>query len=164
LSGAYRERLWISPWVTVVFMAVVGFLSICAAVQQFLSIPMGSRPAPTYAYVVLAAVFTAIYVSFARLEVDINAERVSVRYGLVNKAVPMGSVTSCEPTRSRFSVYGGFGIRIGTDRSLAFTNSFGDAVRLERAEGMPLVFSTRRQAEVVGLIRSLRAGAPGKAS
>ena len=164
MSGAYRERLWISPWVTVVFMAVVGFLSICAAVQQFLGIPLGSRPAPTYVYVVLAAVFTAIYVSFARLEVDINAERVSVRYGLVNKAVPMGSVTSCEPTRSRFSVYGGFGIRIGTDRSLAFTNSFGDAVRLERAEGMPLVFSTRRQAEVVGLIRSLRAGAPGKAS
>ena len=164
MSGAYRERLWISPWVTVVFMAVVGFLSICAAVQQFLGIPLGSRPAPTYVYVVLAAVFTAIYVSFARLEVDINAERVSVRYGLVNKAVPMSSVTSCKPTRSRFSVYGGFGIRIGTDRSLAFTNSFGDAVRLERAEGMPLVFSTRRQAEVVGLIRSLRAGAPGKAS
>ncbi|MCJ7574241.1 hypothetical protein MUO93_08270, partial [Candidatus Bathyarchaeota archaeon] len=156
--------LWISPWVTVVFIAVVGFLSICAAVQQFLGIPLGSRPAPTYVYVVLAAVFTAIYVSFARLEVDINAERVSVRYGLVNKAVPMSSVTSCEPTRSRFSVYGGFGIRIGTDRSLAFTNSFGDAVRLERAEGMPLVFSTRRQVEVVSLIRSLRAGAPGKAS
>lgn len=146
------------------FMAIVGLLSICAAVQQFLGIPLGSRPAPTYVYVVLAAVFAAIYLSFARLKVDIDAERVSVRYGLFRKAVPMGSVTSCEPTRSRFSVYGGFDIRIGTDRSLAFTNSFGDAVRLERAEGMPFVFSTRRQAEVVSLIRSLRAGAPGKAS
>lgn len=164
MSGAYRERLWISPWVTVVFIAIVGFLSICAAIQQSLGIPLGSRPAPTYVYVVLAAVFAVIYLSFARLEVDIDSVRVSVRYGLFRKVVPMGSVTSCEPTRSRFSVYGGFGIRIGTDRSLAFTNSFGDAVRLERAEGMPLVFSTRRQAEVVSLIRSLRAGAPGKAS
>lgn len=164
MSGAYRERLWISPWVTVVFIAVVGFLSICAAVQQFMGITLGSRPAPTYVYLVLAAVSAAIYLSFTRLEVDIDAERVSVRYGLFRKVVSMGSVTSCESASSRFSVYGGFGIRLGTDGSLAFTNSFGDAVRLNRSNGRPLVFSTRRQADVVSLIRSLRAGAPGKAS
>jgi len=78
--------------------------------------------------------------------------------------VPLETVTSCEPTKHRFRVYGGFGIRIGTDQSLAFTNSFGDAVRLERAGGIPLVFSTRRQAEVINLIQSLTMGVHGKAT
>ena len=49
---------------TVVFITVVGLLSICIAVQQFMGVTYGNRPALTYVYFVLVAVFTTIYLSF----------------------------------------------------------------------------------------------------
>lgn len=78
--------------------------------------------------------------------------RIRISYGVVRKTVPMKEVVSCKPTKAGFWLYGGIGIRIGANDSLAFTTSMGKGVLLLRANGRAFVFSTKRPAEVVAVI------------
>lgn len=60
-----------------------------------------------------------------------------------------GEWIACEATQATFKKYLGFGVRFGTDSSLAFTTGFGDAVKLTYPDSRPFVFSTKNQQKII---------------
>jgi len=151
-SIAYREQLWVSWWISLLFFALIGFLSATLAVQSILGIPVGSRPAPNELLLGFDFFFIILYLVFSRLTIEIDSNSVKVTYGVISKKIPIKEIASIEITTAGFWVYGGVGIRLGSDGSLAFTTSFGDAVKVIRKNGRPFVFSTRRPNEVTKVI------------
>jgi len=151
----YEERIWLNSWLTLLMGIMIGSFSVIGLVQLFYGISIGSRPASTVVPLGLALLFVFVYLNFSKLDIDINAERIEVRYGLVKKVIPMKEIVSYEPHIAGFHLYGGIGIRRGVDGSLAFTTSFGDAVKIRRRRGRSFVFSTNRPFEVLEHINRL---------
>jgi hypothetical protein len=90
-----------------------------------------------------------------RLSTNVNSESIRVSYGIIRKTIPWNEVVSCEAIMANFGVYLGVGIRLGADDSLAFTTSFGNAVRIMRTNGRAFVFSTRNPRELSRIINEL---------
>jgi len=151
----YRERVWASFWVSFLFGLAVGVVAVIGLIQHYLDVSIGSRPAPTAFLFALDLFLVLIYLNFAKMDLYIDEDGVEVRYGIVRKRIPLHEIESSLPTKTPFTVYGGIGIRFGADGSLAFTTSFGNAVKVLRKRGMPLVFSTNKPHEVSKLINSL---------
>ena len=152
---SYQERVWISWWVSLLFVGIIVFFSAVVVIQSIWGIPIGSRPMPTYLAVGLEIVFILLFINFSKLDIAVDLERIEVKYGVIKKTIPINEVASCETTHAKFRVYGGVGIRIGTDRSLAFTASFGNAIKIIRKRGHPFVFSTNKPTELSKLINTL---------
>ena len=150
----YEERIWLNTWLTLLMGIMIGSFSIIGLVQIFYGIPIGRRPESPVLYLGIALLFVFIYLNFSKLDIDINAERIEVRYGLVKKVIPMKEIVSYEPHIAGFHLYGGIGIRRGIDGSLAFTTSFGNSVKIQMRSGRPFVFSTNRPYDIVKAISS----------
>ena len=151
---SYQERVLISWWVSLLFVGIIVFFSAVVVIQSIWGIPIGSRPVLTYLVVGLEIVFILIFINFSKLDIAVDPERIEVKYGVIKKTIPINEVASCETIRAKFRVYGGVGIRIGTDRSLAFTTSFGSAIKIIRKRGHPFVFSTNKPTELSKLINT----------
>jgi len=154
-SIAYRERIWLSWWISLLFFILIGFLSTVLAVQSTSGIFVGSRPASNELLLGFDLFFIFLYLIFSRLEITIDSNRVQVTYGIISKKIPVREITSCVTTTAGFWVYGGVGIRLGSDGSLAFTTSFGNGVKITRKNGRPFVFSTKKPEEVAKVINTL---------
>ena len=150
----YEERIWLTPWLTLLMGILIGSFSIIGLVQLFYSIPIGKRPESPFLYLGFALLFVFTYLNFSKLDIDINTERIEVRYGLVKKVIPMKEIVSYEPHIAGFHLYGGIGIRRGVDGSLAFTTSFGNSMKIHVRSGRPFVFSTNKPYEIVKAISS----------
>ena len=150
----YEERIWLNSWLSLLMGIIIGSFSIIGLVQIFYGIPIGRRPESPVLYLGLALLFVFVYLNFNKLDIDINTERIEVRYGLVKKVIPMKEIVSYEPHIAGFYLYGGIGIRRGVDGSLAFTTSFGNSMRIHMRSGRPFVFSTNKPYEIVKTISS----------
>ncbi|MQY83312.1 hypothetical protein GH157_06450 [archaeon] len=150
----YEERIWLNPWLTLLMGIMIGAFSIIGLVQLFYGIPIGRRPESPVLYFGVALLFVFVYLNFSKLDIDINTERIEVRYGLVKKVIPMKEIVSYEPHFAGFYLYGGIGIRRGVDGSLAFTTSFGNSMKIHMRSGRPFVFSTNKPYEIVKTLSS----------
>jgi len=153
-SEIYRERLVMAPWVSLLFGFVMGIMAVMVYVKIYFGINLGRNTSST-ALLLGEAFLILIYLVFMRLDISINPERVEVRFGIIRKTIPIEEIVSCAPTHAGFTVYGGVGIRYGIDGSMAFTTSFGDAVKIRKRKGRPFVFSTNRPIEVLEHINRL---------
>jgi len=152
LKVYYRENVWMSWWVWILFIGVIGFSSFAFILQAVFGIPVGTRPAPNYLLLILVLALVLIATNFRKLNIAIDSEKIEVSYGTIKKTISWNDVVSCESTRARMSVYGGVGIRLGIDKSLAFTTSLGNAVKIVRKSGLPFVFSTNDPEKLSRLI------------
>ena len=66
--------------------------------------------------------------------------------------ISISNIVSCEPTKANFGKYWGVGIRYGIDHSLAYTASFGNAVKTVLKKGRPFAFSSHNPQEICNLI------------
>jgi hypothetical protein len=137
---------------------IIGSFSIIGLVQFYYGILIGSRPAPTIVHLGIALLFVLTFLNFNKLKIDIDTERIEVRYGLLKKVIPMKEIMSYEPHVAGLLLYGGIGIRRGIDGSLAFTTSFGNSVKIQMRSGRSFVFSTNRPYDVVNAISSILNG------
>jgi hypothetical protein len=136
----YRETIWARWWYWVVTVVAIALpLSILVA-QSFFEMPAWWHPAPSSILAILTLTMCLVFLNFVRLTIKVDSERIEVRYGIAKKTIPCDEVLSCGLTKG--SVYLGVGIRLGVDGSLAFTTSFGDAIRINRKSGRPFVVST----------------------
>ena len=158
-STIYTERVGINPWISLLLGILIGSFSIIGLVQLYYGILIGSRPAPTIVHLGIALLFVFTFLNFNKLEIDINTERIEVRFGIVKKVIPMKEIVSYEPHITGLLLYGGIGIRWGIDGSLAYTTSFGNSVKIQMRSGRPFVFSTNRPYDVVSAISSILKGA-----
>lgn len=150
----YEERIWINPWLSLLIGIIIGSFSVMGLVQYYYGISIGRRPGSPIVYIGLALLFAFTYMNFNKLDIDINSERIEVRYGLMKKVIPLKEIASYEPHIAAFHLYGGIGIRRGVDGSLAFTTSFGNSMKIYMRSGRPFVFSTNKPYEIVKTISS----------
>ena len=95
-----------------------------------------------------------LFWNYRGLKVQINSIRLFVKYGLFNqKSFLLNDITSCERIKASFGRYLGVGVRYGFDGSLAYTTSFGDAVKVVLKKGRPFVFSSNKPDEVCESLR-----------
>ena len=153
-SEIYRERLVMAPWVSLLFGFVMGIMAVMVYVKIYFGINIGRNTSST-ALLFGEAFLILVYLVFMRLDISIDPERVEVRFGILRKTIPIEEIVSCEPTHASITVYGGVGIRYGIDGSMAFTTSFGDAVKIRKRRGRSFVFSTNRSIEVLEHINRL---------
>ncbi len=153
-SEIYRERLVMAPWVSLLFGFVIGIMAVMGYVKIYFGINLGRNTSST-ALLFSEALLILVYFVFMRLDISIDPERVEVRFGIIRKTIPIEEIVSCEPTYAGVTVYGGVGIRYGIDGSLAFTTSFGEAVKIRKRRGRSFVFSTNRPFEVLEHINRL---------
>jgi hypothetical protein len=76
-------------------------------------------------------------------------------YGLFNcKSFLLKDLVSCKKTKASFGRYWGVGVRYGSDGSVAYTTSFGDAVEVVAPKtGRVFVFSSKKPDEACEIIK-----------
>jgi len=62
-------------------------------------------------------------------------------------------IASCETIKASFGRYGGVGVRYGFDGSLAYTTSFGNAVKIVPRKGRTFVFSSNKPEKICQIIK-----------
>ena len=154
-SEIYRERLVMALWVSLLLGFVMGILAVMIYVDLYFGINLGRKAILITVLLGAEALLILAYLVFMRLDISIDPERVEVRFGIIRKTIPIEEIVSCEPTHASITVYGGVGIRYGIDGSMAFTTSFGDAVKIRKRIGRSFVFSTNRPIEVLEHINRL---------
>jgi hypothetical protein len=162
LRNYYTENLWLKWWVWIILLiGGIVFPLAMLVVQSFSVLPPWWNPAPTPALLIFIGVFALIIINFMKLSINVNSENIKVRYGIARKTIPWNEVMSCEATTANFRVYGGVGIRLGVDSSLAFTTSSGNAVRITKTNGRAFVFSTKNPRELSRIINELSESSSG---
>jgi hypothetical protein len=116
------------------------------------------NPSLTAIIAVPLAFLLMLYGNYRGIHIRITAKKLVIHYGLWNrKHIHLSNMVSCEPTEASFGKYWGVGIRYGTDRSLAYTTSFGNAVKLVLKKGRPFVFSSHNPQEICNIINQAKA-------
>jgi hypothetical protein len=162
LRSYYKETLRAGWAIWGFLILLVGGIAFPASILYVQSspepLPPWWNPAPTLALLLLLVAFSVlsvVFLSFARLYIDVNSENIHVRFGIMRKRISLSTVVSCEPTTAKFRVYGGVGIRLGTDGSLAYTISTGSAVKINIENGRPFVVSTRNPEQLAKIINEV---------
>ena len=85
-----------------------------------------------------------LFWNYRGLEIKINSNELSVKYGIFNKkSIKIKEIVSCKITKASFRNYGGSGVRYGFDGSTAYTTFFGNAVEIVPKKGRTFVFSSK---------------------
>jgi len=105
--------------------------------------------------VIAFTLFLAL-LNFAALEVQVTKKGFIARYGIFRMHIPPEQIAHVEITTAPLLKYGGIGIRWGIDGSIAYTTSFGSAVRIARHTGRPFVVSTHRPQELKAALLQIK--------
>ncbi|MDR2203426.1 MAG: hypothetical protein LBE76_03855 [Nitrososphaerota archaeon] len=137
----YSEKVMAGNFVKT-FVSVILILATGALILAIrFSFSIGS---PLFAVVMaLPLVFVSLlYINFRCIKISITSKELIVTYGLLNrKYFTLHEIESCEQVKADFGKYMGVGIRHGTDKSTAYSTSFGNAVKINRTDEKPFVFS-----------------------
>ena len=92
--------------------------------------------------------------NYRGLRIQIRADRLTVVYGLFNKkSFRLDELTYCRRTKANLGRYFGIGIRYGSDGSIGYTTSFGDAVEVAPKTGKVFVFSSNNPDQICEVIQ-----------
>lgn len=98
-----------------------------------------------------------LFWNYRGLRILISGGKLTVIYGRFNrKSYSIADLASCKRTNANFGRYFGVGIRYGTDGSVAYTTSFGDAVEVAPKEDKVFVFSSKQPDQVCEAINRAR--------
>ena len=144
--------------------AIVGFVSLLFLLVLAISTWVGFSIQDPLFVVIIAfplAFVLILYGNYRGIHIKITSTELLIRYGFLNhKHIDMSSIVSCEPTTANFGKYWGVGIRYGTDHSLAYTTSFGNAVKIALKNGRPFVFSSHNPQEICNIINQVKTKSP----
>lgn len=90
-----------------------------------------------------------LFWNYRGLSIKVSGGRLTVAYGMFNKkSFSTADLTYCKRTKASLGRYFGVGIRYGSDGSVAYTTSFGDAVEVSPTVGRVFVFSSKQPDQV----------------
>ena len=140
--------------------ALVGSLSFLILCALLITFTTGVAFQYPLLFVLLAsplAFVLFVFWNYRGLQIQVTDKELLANYGLFNrKRILLGDIVSCEPTKASFGRYGGLGVRYGTDRSWAYTTSFGNAVKIILRKGKPFVFSSNSPEEICSIINQTK--------
>jgi len=130
------ENVVYSEWVPAgtLIKALVGFFSLLILCVLLITIAVGVAIQNPFLIVLFAsplAFVLFVFWNYRGIQIQVTNKELLTNYGFFNrKRILIGDIVSCEPTKASFGRYGGIGVRYGTDRSWAYTTSFGNAVKI----------------------------------
>lgn len=154
-KNSYTERVWLSIFVIIGFILIEGILiavtvttSIKVPATMTITIPICSG---------IGLLLLLIFINYSSIRITINESEINVKYGVFNKkTIQIDELISYGGTNASIRIYLGFGVRIGTDGSIAFTTRFGKAIRFESADKRPLVVSTNNPEKIITFIDQIK--------
>lgn len=155
-TGFVRESLRPPIWAEALLLGLITGMSGLLLYQHLTGVMVGQNPAPNQVYAALVALLSSIYATFRRLEITIDAEGVTLSYWWIRRMVPFSEVSSVELTKITPSEYSGLGLRYSTRGGEAFSNRFGDAVRLNRKNKKPVVFTPENPRRTLDIIKEFK--------
>jgi hypothetical protein len=152
----YEEKI-LSKWLTTMFVSIT-IVMLFLSVYQILVKPLGSKPAPTWFYLIMALLFMGITYLFGRLTIKMTPASISVGYGLLRQSFNWDNVEGCFLDETSAFQYGGAGLRmarIGGKWRIIYNVVESPRVVLSLKEGRfkEVVFSTRHPEEVMKTIK-----------
>jgi hypothetical protein len=139
---------------------IVGFVCLLFLLVLAISAWVGvSVQNPSFVVIIaVPLIFVLIlYGNYRGIQIRVTSSELIIRYGFLNrKHIQMSNIVSYEPTTANFGKYWGVGIRYGVDRSLAYTTSFGNAVKIVLKKGRPFVFSSHNPQEICNIINQVK--------
>ena len=106
-----------------------------------------------FAWGILAVLLFSFW-NYRGIKIQISTDKLLVVYGFFNrKTFFLKDIVSCKITKASFGRYWGVGVRYGSDGSVAYTTSFGDAVEVAPKTGRTFVFSSKRPEQVCEVIK-----------
>jgi hypothetical protein len=107
-------------------------------------------------YIVLSF---GIIIAFLHMKVELSQERLVVKFGFVyRKVIDVARMQDCSPYKMEHpvKVYGGWGIRRGSDGTFALTQAFiNEAIKLETID-QTFVISSRKAEDLCRAIKQAR--------
>jgi hypothetical protein len=155
-TGFFRETLGPPIWAEALTLGLITGMSGLLLYQHFTGVMVWQNPAPNQVYAALVVLLSFIYATFRRLEITVDAEGVTLSYWWIRRVVPFSDVSSVELTKITPSEYSGLGLRYSTRGGEAFSNRFGDAVRLNRKNDEPVVFTPENSRRTLGIINEFK--------
>ena len=148
-------------WVPIGFLVrflMISFTSIIIFITAFL-IGLGNLTSEDFYGLIVGwgvlAFVLILFWNFRGLEIKINSNELSVKYGFFNKrSIRLAQIVSCKVTKASFGRYGGVGVRCGFDGSIAYTTSFGNAIKIIPMKGSTFVFSSRNPEKICKIIEA----------
>jgi len=156
-----------SEWVPAgtLVKTLVGFVSSLVLCVLLTVLAVGVAIQIPFLIVALASVLAFVLILFWNyrgIQIQVTNNELSINYGFFNrKHIPISNIVSCKPTKTPLSKYGGAGIRYCfTDRSWAYTTSFGDAVEIIQRKERSFVFSSNNPEKLCSIINRIKEHAP----
>jgi hypothetical protein len=129
------------------------FVLVTLAVFLFAGFSLENLFGVLFGWAIMGFIFFVFW-NYRRLNIRISSERLTVVYGFFNKkSFLLQDIVSCKRTKASFGRYWGVGVRYGSDGSIAYTTSFGDAVEVAPKVGRTFVFSSHNPDRVCEVIR-----------
>ena len=155
-NGLYSEWVPAGKFVKTIVGSVSLLFLLVLAISTWVDFSI-QNPAFVVIIVFSLAFLLIIYGNYRGIQIRITSTELIIRYGFLNvKHIDMSNVISCEPTTADFGKYWGVGIRYGTDNSLAYTASFGNAVKIVLKKGRSFVFSSHNPKEICNIINQVK--------
>jgi hypothetical protein len=105
----------------------------------------------------ILALVAFLFWNYRGISIKISNHRLTVIYGMFNKkSFALDELTYCKRTKANLGRYFGIGVRYGTDGSVAYTTSFGDAVEVAPKGDKVFVFSSKKPDKVCETINKLK--------
>lgn len=151
---SYSEWVPTGALIKSLFVGVSAYIVIfTAAILLFTEVSLDTVYGLVFAWGILAFLLFVFW-NYRGLKIQISSKELLVVYGLFNrKSFLLTDIVSCKKTKASFGRYWGAGIRYGSDGSVAYSTSFGDAVEVAPKIGRTFVFSSRRPDEVCETIK-----------
>ena len=161
-AGFFSEALRPPIWAEALTLSLITGMSGLLLYQHVTGVMVGQNPAPNHVYAVLVLLLSFIYATFRRLEITVDADGVTLSFWWIRRGVPFSDVSSVELTKITPSEYSGLGLRYSTSGGEAFSNRFGEAVRLNRKNEEPVVFTPENPRRTLGIINEFKNGTTKK--
>jgi len=144
---------------------LVGFVSLLVLCVLLIVIAVGVAIQIPFLIVVLVSPLAFVWFVFWNyrgIQIQVTNKELLINYGFFNhKHISISNIISCEHTKAPLGKYGGIGVRYCfTDRSWAYTISFGDAVKIIQRKGKSFVFSSNNPEKLCSIINRIKEHAP----
>ena len=146
--------------VVLAILTIFTLLMLFLLVYQLIIGPLGSKPAPSWFYLVMflfLAVITVFITNFTKLSIKITSQAINISFGMIKQTILWGGIEDCYLDEAAPLSYGGWGIRIAKvkgkwRRVYNVVGYSGVVLSLNKGRFREFVFSTNNPQEVLGIV------------
>jgi len=146
----YQEQQRTYLIVVAVFILVAILLLVIVLFPGLLSLRPFSAPAKIVLLLV-ATVDMILFWSFSKLTIKLTDQHLTLTFGFFKKKISLTEIKNCQIEDYQKSIYFGYGIRLGSDKSIGYIARAGRGIKL-KLKAKDYFFSTDRPEQLLLLL------------